>query len=145
MKFEEVFKMWEDDAEISITDLSGEAARTPKLHHKYYMVYVQESLKKRKLESERQELIRDKSEYYRDEMDIEDVKARGWKPLQKKIMKAEVKQYVDTDKDVVDLTLKIATLDEKVMFLESIIKQINSRNFLIKSIIDFEKFKVGAN
>ena len=42
------------------------------------------------------------------------------------------------------MKLKIGDQAEKVELLENIIKSINNRGFLIKSMIDFERFRTGA-
>jgi len=40
--------------------------------------------------------------------------------------------------------LKIGMQEEKVNYLENIIKMISNRGFQIKSIIDWERFRTGA-
>jgi hypothetical protein len=40
MKFEDVFASWEKDSVIDRTELADESLKIPKLHHKYYSIYV---------------------------------------------------------------------------------------------------------
>jgi hypothetical protein len=61
-----------------------------------------------------------------------------------KVLKSDVPQYIDTDEDIIKLNLKMYAQSEKVDYLEAIIKQIVNRGYQVKSIIDWEKFKVGA-
>jgi len=67
----------------------------------------------------------------------------GWDPNPLKILRADVPSYVDSSKDVIDLTLKIAYQQEKVDFVENCVRSINARGYNLKAAIDWEKFKVG--
>jgi hypothetical protein len=60
------------------------------------------------------------------------------------ILKADIPMYMEADRDTIELSLKIGMQGEKVEFLESIIKSLQTRNFLIKNAIDFMKFTMGA-
>jgi hypothetical protein len=64
-------------------------------------------------------------------------------PPQGKILKSEVNNYIEADKDMVNLSLKLGIQHEKIDLLESIIKSLTARGFNIKAAIDFERFKVG--
>ena len=57
MKFEEIFSNWEKDSEIDKTNLAEESLRIPKLHHKYYTMFVAERSVLRKLEADLRRLI----------------------------------------------------------------------------------------
>ena len=60
------------------------------------------------------------------------------------ILKADVPMYMEADKEIIDLSLKIGLQQEKVEFLESIIKSLNNRGYNIKAAIDFLKFTSGS-
>ncbi len=45
-------------------------------------------------------------------------------------MKSEVSRYIDSDKEVIELSLKIDYFVQTASYLEDIIKQINTRNFI---------------
>jgi hypothetical protein len=55
----------------------------------------------------------------------------------------EVKAAIKADPNLIKASLKIGLLNEKISFLEDIIKSLVNRGFQIKSAIDWEKFKVG--
>jgi hypothetical protein len=75
----------------------------------------------------------------------EETRAKGWVlPPQGKILKNEVQMFIDADKEIIDLTLRISLQKEKVDFVESIIRMIQNRNFSLKTALDFEKFKNGV-
>jgi hypothetical protein len=77
-------------------------------------------------------------------MDSEELKEHGWPPQSLRLLKSDIPTYIDADKDVVDASLKMGVQEAKVEYLESIIKQINNRNFILSNIINWEKFRTGA-
>jgi hypothetical protein len=52
--------------------------------------------------------------------------------------------YIEADDDVVTSNLKIDMQQEKVDFVEAIIKSLTTRGYQIKSAIDWHKFQNGA-
>lgn len=144
MTLEEINEMWAVDAKMNEIDLGNEALKIPKLHNKYYKLYVNEMLRLKKLKANLKELEMAKYEYYTGTMAEEDLKARGWRPNPLKIMKAEVSRYIDSDKDIIEMSLKIDYFTQTALYLEDIVKQINNRNFLIRSAIDWAKFQSGS-
>jgi hypothetical protein len=54
-----------------------------------------------------------------------------------------VNNYIEADKDMVNLSLKLGIQHEKIDLLESIIKSLTARGFNIKAAIEWERFKVG--
>lgn len=144
MDIETLYNEWAKDGEIDQVNISKTTADIPKLHNKYFRWYVEEGLKLKKLKAEYKILYKLKGEYYRGELDDEELKQHGWKPQPLKILRADVPTYLEADVDVVKLSLKIGLQEEIVAYLESIIKQISNRNFLMKTIVDWEKFRTGA-
>ncbi len=145
MTLEEVNELWAVDSKINEIDLGNEALKIPKLHNKYYTLYIKEMLRVKKYRAELKELEMAKYEYYTGTMAEEDLKAKGWKPNPLKIMKSDVSRYIDSDRDVIDLSLKIDYFIQVASYLEDIIKQINTRNFIIKSAIDWARWQSGGN
>lgn len=144
MKFEEVFVSWEKDSVIDRTELADESLKIPKLHHKYYSLFVAERAVLRKLESEMKKLKLDKYEFFT-QGPTDETKQRGWRmPARGMILKADIPMYMEGDQDIIDLSLKIGMQQEKVEFLESIIKSLQTRGFIIKNAIDFTKFTMGG-
>jgi hypothetical protein len=144
MNFEELNKMWSQDCKIDETNLVRESSRTPELHSKYYNLFYREALRVRKLKADLTELERAKTEYYNGSMDELELKARGWKPWPLKIIRQDMDKYIESDKDIIELSLRIAMHEENAKYLESIIRQINGRNFHIKNMIDMMKFQSGG-
>lgn len=144
MKLDEILDMWSADCNVDRTELGEEALKIPKLHSKYLRIFTDERLTLRKMEEDRKQLVLIKHDYYRGVLPDEDLKANGWEPFRMSVLKSDIPMRMDADQDIVKINLKIAMQQEKVDTLESIIKSISNRGFLIKSAVDYEKFKVGA-
>lgn len=143
MKLDDIFALWEVDSVINRYELGEEALKTSSLHKKYYQIFVNERLLQKKYEIQLKQLKLEKHEFYTQGPTQEQAE-KGWKlPAIGRILKSEAGTYVDADKDVVDLTLKLAVQNEKVELLESIIKTLANRNFNIRAAIDWERFKTG--
>ena len=144
MKIDEIHDMWRVDCIVDKTELGDEALKLPKLHSKYLKIFTDERLALRKLEQDRKQLVLMKNDYYRGVLPEEDLKENGWEPFRMTVLKSDIPMYIEADQDMVKLNLRISIQQEKVDTLEAIIKSISNRGFLIKSAIEFEKFKVGA-
>lgn len=144
MQIDDYEKLWAEDSKIDVTNLIGESAKIPVLHSKYYKLYHRAAMKATKLRYELKELERLKTEYYNGSISQEDLKKHGWKPNPLKIMKSELPRYIESDKDVIELCLKIDYWSSIAKFLEDVLKQIHQRNFLIKNEIDLMRFQAGG-
>lgn len=144
MKLEDIQELWQKDSEIDITRLTEESLNISKLHSKYYKLYINEVLQYKKLEAEHKSLRLEKYEFYVFGITDEST-SRGWRlPPQGKILKAEVQQYLDADKDIIKSNLRLALQKEKVDFIQSIVESLKGRSFNIRNAIEFEKFRNGA-
>jgi hypothetical protein len=140
---DDINEMWAKDAPIDETNLVNESKRIPSLHSKYYNLYFREALLVKKYLADLAELKRDKFEYYTGSLDEQTMKEKGWKPFQLKVLRNETDKYMQSDKDIIKLSLKIDYHKERASYLEDIIKTIHSRNFVIKNIIDVMRFQSG--
>lgn len=144
MKLDDIMNMWEKDAKMDQTELGEESVKIPLLHHKYYKVFVEEGLLYKKLEMDYKSLYKLKYEYYMGTLDQETMQEKGWEPNSLKILKADLAVYTDADPELQTLQARLDVQKQKMSFLESVIKTISNRGFLIKNAIDWERFKVGA-
>lgn len=144
MKLEDIYEEWKKDSEIDKTELGDEALKIPKLHHKYYQMFTHERLLLRKHEADYKNLKLSKYEFYT-MGPSEESREKGWKlPARGMILKADLPMYMEADKDIVDMSLRIGMQQEKIELLESIIKSLVNRGFQIKSAIEWTKFTMGA-
>ncbi|MDB4345068.1 recombination mediator protein UvsY [bacterium] len=143
MSTDDISELWSKDSKIDETNLMGESKRIPELHSKYYNLYYKEALKVKKLRYDYKELEMAKREWIDGSMAEEDLRERGWRPFQKKVIRQDMDKYIQSDKDVINLSLKIDYHSVRANYLEDIVKTIHSRNFIIKNIIDIMKFQAG--
>lgn len=144
MKLDDIFALWAQDSEINPVNISEESLKIPKLHHKYFSLLSKQRLSLKKLETEYSHLHQIKYEYFLGTLDEETLKENNWRPNPKVILKSDIPMHIDADKDIIDLTLKIALQKEKISALESIIKNIMERNWIIRNFIEWQKFQNGV-
>ena len=93
-------------------------------------------------DSEYKQFYKLKHEYYTGKLSQEELNQYGWEQFQF-ILKGDLSVYIDSDKDLAQRLIKLQIQKEKVELLDSIIKTLNTRGFLIKNAIDFIKFSNG--
>jgi hypothetical protein len=140
---DDLFKMWSEDSGIDKTRITDENLNISKLQNKYLQLLTTSKLKLRALEEDFKKLYLLKNEYFRGSIADEDLDEQGWEPNPLKILRSDVAMYIDADDDIIKAKLKIAYQKERVDFLESVIRSINSRSFIIRAHIDWEKFTSG--
>ena len=143
MTLEEIIKSWEKDCIIDRTELGDESIGIAKLHFKYHRFLSNERMILLKLQSQLKELKLTKQIFYTEGPSKEQIDA-GWElPPRGKILKAEVKDYLEGDKDIIALSLKIGLQQEKVELLLSIMNHLDKRGYQIKTAVDWIKFVGG--
>ena len=143
MSTDDISAIWAEDAKIDETNLGGEAKKIPQLHNKYYTLYYKEALKVKKLRYDYKELELAKREWLDGSMAEEDLRERGWKPQQKKIIRQDLDKHLQADPDIIRLSLKIDYHTANADYLEDVVKTIHSRNFIINNMIAVLKFQHG--
>ncbi len=144
MNIDEIMSEWKTDSEIDVTELADESIKIAKLHQKYYEYLIKEKLLFKKNESDLKILRLEKYEFYTQGHNEETLK-KGWElPSKGMVIKSEIPMYLEGDKDIINLNLKISYQQEKIDLLQSIIKSLNNRGYNIKSAIDWIKFTSGV-
>ena len=59
--------------------------------------------------------------------------------------KINLYKYIESDDDVIKLKQQLVVLQEKVSYMDSVIRMINNRGFQIKNALDWLKFTNGNN
>jgi hypothetical protein len=67
----------------------------------------------------------------------------GRQQFYKKLLKNEVDVYIESDNMMIEANLRLGMQDEKVAYLDSIIKNINNRGFQLKTAVDWARFTTG--
>ena len=144
MNFEDLKKHAERDMKVDDTQLDLESLKIPQLHNKYLNFLQEERFNLKKMGFDFDSLRRSKWEYYTGKMSEEDLNGRGWEPFNLKILKSDIPMYLDADQDVILLKQKITYQEEKVFYLESVLKEIGQRNWEIRNAIEWRKFVSGS-
>lgn len=137
-------KAWESDAPISNDELDAEARRVPTLHARWWRFYTDERLRFKELDLQLKVLTKEKWEWYSGKMLDEDRLKRGWEPNPRKVLSTNIPQYLDADADMQMLQREKSRVEETLRFLEDVIKSINNRGYLLKTSVDFLRFKMGV-
>lgn len=140
MNITEIETMWEEDSKIDPDNLHLESIKIPSLHSKYYQIYNNISLLKKLEENKFIELQKNKWLYYSGKASPEVYKET---PFDHRVMKADLDKYMSADKDMIKSRTKIDYYQLMIKFLESILKSIETRTYVIKNSIEFMKFTSG--
>jgi hypothetical protein len=134
-------KMWEQDSKIDPDNLHTESLNIPMLHAKYFELYNNIVLLKKKAEQQKRNIRHERYEYYSGKADP-DVYVES--PFPKKIRDKETMQkYLDADEKLSQVCLKIDYYETMLNYIESILKVIQNRTYQIKNAIEFIRFTAG--
>ena len=134
-------KMWVEDSKIDIDNLHTESLNIPMLHAKYFDLYNNIVLLKKKAEQQKKNIRHERYEYFSGKADPE---VYIENPFPKKIRDKETMQkYLDADNKLSSVSLKVEYYDTMLNYLESILKVIQNRTYQIKNAIEFILFQSG--
>jgi ABC-type enterochelin transport system ATPase subunit len=144
MNLDELKVMIKKDLDIDQTALDVESSRTPQIHNKYLVMFMDEKLKLKRMNNELSVLRRNKWLYYTGRMSQEELTQFGWEPFELNILKTEADDMIESDADYIKASEKVNFQEEKVSYLESVIKIVQNRQWQIRAMIDWLKFTQGV-
>lgn len=137
-------EMWAKDAVLDETEPGKELLKIPQLHSKYITIMSHHKLIVKKLASEYSKLKIVKWEYFSGDLNNpEDLQKHNLEPFRKKVLRQDLGNYLDSDTDLNNILIKKILHQEIVDICESILKELHSRTFQIKSFIEWSKFTQG--
>ena len=140
MNIAEIQEMWKEDSYIDPDNLHMESLKIPQLHSKYYEIFNNILLLKKKALDEKNKIRLKKYEYYTGKADPEEYKD----VYQKKIRdKEHLQNCMNADEDISKASLKIEYYDSILDFLSDILKMIHNRSFQIKNSLEYQKYISG--
>lgn len=143
MTFDELKEMVKKDISLDETQLDKESSRTPQIHNKYLLFFMEEKLSLTRMETELDVVRKKKWLYFSGKMSQDELDENGWEQFDLHILKNDVDKMIEADDQVIKLKLKVEYQRERVNYLENVIKIINNRQWNIRSIIDWLKFTNG--
>jgi Recombination, repair and ssDNA binding protein UvsY len=141
----ELMESWQKDSVIDRTELMNTLYSHPMLHSKYltHLQTYKVQLRKHVLKYQKGKLL--KQRYYNGELTKEELVQHGLSQyLFRKPLKNEMESLLDADTELQLIQEQSLYIESLVQACESILKEINSRTFLYRSIIDYVKFEAGA-
>ena len=134
-------RMWEKDSIIDKDNLHDESLNIPCLHAKYFDIYNKIFLLRKRADQQRKNIRHERYEYFSGKSDPEVYQDN---PFPKKIRdKTTMEKYLDADEKLSNVSLKIDYYETMLVYLESILKVVQNRTFMIKNAIDYQKFMSG--
>ena len=138
---EKIQSMWEQDSKIDPDNLHMESLNTPSLHAKYFEIFNNILLLKKKAEQQKRNIRHQKYEYYTGKADP-DVYVEN--PFPKKIRdKDTLQKYMDADESLSQASLKVEYYDVMLSYLQDILKMIHNRTYQIKNALEYQRFISG--
>ena len=134
-------KMWNEDSKIDPDNLHTESLNIPSLHAKYYDLYNNLMLLRKKAEQQKKNIRHERYEYYSGKADPD-----GYiqNPFPKKIRDKEtMAKYLDADDRLSGVSLKVEYYDVMLKFIEDILKMISQRTYHVKNAIEYMRFQSG--
>jgi hypothetical protein len=143
MNLEELKNSITKDSQIDSTELGNESLKIPQIHSKYLNMLTELRLLLSKLQHDFAILRLRKWKMYTGKASQEELESWGEEPFDLDILKTDVDKFMDADKSLIDLKLKISLNETKIKMLEEFLKSVNNRNFMIRSAIDWQKMMNG--
>ena len=143
MNLEELKNSITKDSQIDSTELGNESLKIPQIHSKYLNMLTELRLLLSKLQHDFAILRLRKWKIYTGKASQEELESWGEEPFDLDILKTDVDKFMDADKSLIDLKLKISLNETKIKMIEEFLKSVNNRNFTIKSAIDWQKMMNG--
>ena len=142
---EELMELWGKDSKIDKSSLDNESLKISELHNKYFKIYLKISKRKRIQKADYYKLLNLKKRYYLGTMDKQEIEEKGWVPFNLKVAQTQLQPYLDSDQDLVKMSLELGEIDDQIEFCKSILDMVIKRGFQINNAIDFIKFQNGLS
>jgi hypothetical protein len=126
---------------IDTTKLATESAETPFIYSAKLNQYNEVIAKFKWVQLEYDQLYKDKFRYYLGKADPEEYKQN---PLPEKVLKVDVSIYINADPEIIEIKKKLIGLEIQEKSLNLELKELSTRSFHIRNIIEWKKFQEGS-
>ena len=141
MTDDDLVAMWNEDALVPL-DYEQGIKEIPKLHVKYLNIYLKEQEKLAIYTGRLKKLKREKKDFFMHPTSKKHEK--GWElPPQGAILKSEINSFLEGDEDIIKEEIRISKQNVLIDGIQRILRQIETRTFLYKDLIEERKFKAG--
>ena len=141
ISLENIQSMWNEDSIINIDDLHNESLKIASLHSKYYEMYNNITLLRKRAEVQYNQKRLQRYNFYAGKADPDVYREE---PFPYKVRDKEgMQRHIEADEKLSEIFMKIEYYDTMLKYLEEIIKMISNRTYQIKNSIDFLRFQSG--
>lgn len=141
---EQLMEMWNKDSIMDETEPGRELMNIPKHHSKYLTIMSYHNMVSRKLLGDYNKKRLLLTQYWSGDLNNdEDLAAIGREPVMKKILRQDIPTYLDSDQELIDILLRKVYNEEIVAYCTSVLRELNSRTYQLRSFIDWERFTGG--
>ena len=144
MNMQELITEWDKDSKIDETELGAESTNIPRIHNKYMKLHVAEKINLKRTQYKMYTLKKMLTEYYSGELDETELEQLEYQQFFKRVDKKDLQLYIDSNEDYQSLDMKLVLIQEKVDYLERIMKSIGNRNWEIRNAIEWNRFTSGG-
>lgn len=145
MTLAQMLEEWKTDSVVDNTVVTRELLRVPVLHAKYLQCFMVFKAKLTKSEKDYNNMAFLRKRYYRGEFTQQELKQYGWDQYQGlKMSMSEFNSHSAIDPVLVPLKEIVDNNKVAVVAAEYILKEISQRGWLLKTLVDYEKFQAGA-
>jgi hypothetical protein len=81
--------------------------------------------------------------FFSGKMSVEELTENDWEPFGLNILKSDVDKFLESDTLILRSRAIVRMQEEKINYLDSVVKSINGRQWNIRAAIDWMKFTHG--
>lgn len=144
VKLEILLEEWAKDCIIDDGNIKLELINIPKLHAKYIRYLNEHKMASFKAKFDYDKMKNIRSEYYLGQLDQETLEEYGWEQFDLHVTKTGLEKYLNCDEILIKLLQKKIYHDQVISTCESILNELKSRTWQLKTLVDYEKFLSGA-
>ena len=139
MTLDDILTEWKTDSQIGVTNIDETGARTIK-HHAKYLTYLREASKAlRKAEANTKKTYSELSAWYTGHTKDENGKSYPFK-----LDKGDVKNRIEGDSRYIAVKDIESECLDMINTLIQIIDSLNRRGYILKTMVDYQKFSHGV-
>lgn len=140
MTLNDILQEWDTDSTVGLTHIDETAARTIK-HHAKYLAYMREAVRAhRNAENQMAQTLSERTDWYAGRSKNDTGKAYPYR-----LDKSEIRTKVEADPAYISAKNTERELADMVQTLKEILDAINRRGFLLKTAVDYLRFKNGLS
>lgn len=130
--------------QIDIADLAVEASRTPYMHGRFVNILADLRKEEIEIESKMKKIIHRKWLWMHGKASDEQLQEWGYEPFQLKILKQDFDMFLEADEEFSVLLKREREIKAMIETCLEMLKSLNNRNFVIRSIVDNQKMLFGG-